>query len=229
MARVVILIGAPGAGKGTQANRLSSACSLPHVSTGDLFRENIGQETELGSQAKHYMDEGKLVPDELVTKMLADRVAQEDCDAGYLLDGFPRTLPQAEALEALFTEDEELELTVIKLDVPDESIVERITGRLLCRRCAHIQHKSFDPPRESGICDECGGELYQRSDDAADVVKKRLEFYHEQTEPLVGFYTERGVLQNMDGRRSPDEVFEDCVRAIRGESRGPSSREQIRE
>jgi len=161
--------------------------------------------------------------------MLADRVAQEDCDKGYLLDGFPRTLPQAEALEDLFAKDDELDLTVLTLEVPDEDIVSRITGRLLCRSCAHIQHKSFDPPRESGVCDECGGELYQREDDAADVVQKRLDVYHEQTEPLVGFYAERGVLQNMDGRRSPDEVFEDCVRAIRGESRGPSSREQIRE
>ena len=160
--------------------------------------------------------------------MLEDRVGREDCAGGYLLDGFPRTLPQAEALEQLLAKDEALDLRVIELAVPDEAIVDRITGRLLCRSCGNIQHKVSDPPRTEGVCNACGGELYQRSDDSAEVVKERMAVYHAQTQPLVGFYQERGVHQSLDGQRSPDEVFEDCEAAIRAPQTAPSQ-EQIRE
>jgi len=210
---IIILLGAPGAGKGTQAVRLSEAHGLPHVSTGDLFRANLKQGTPLGARAKEYMESGKLVPDEVVLDMLFDRVAQGDCRDGYVLDGFPRTLPQAEAFEERL--GKEARPTVLDLEVEDETIVQRAAGRLLCEN-GHIFHKDFRPPARAGICDECGCELFQRKDDAPEVVRERLRVYHEETAPLVAFYEERGVLRRVDGERSPDEVQEALLDQIAG-------------
>lgn len=211
--RVVVLLGAPGAGKGTQAARLAAARGLPHVSTGDLFRENLGQGTELGQKAKSYMESGNLVPDELVLEMLFDRVSRPDCASGYVLDGFPRTLPQAEALEAKLPSDT-TELIAPNLEVDDEVVVRRISGRLVCKDCGNIHHQDFAPPTKEGVCDACGGELFQRKDDRADVVQERLRVYHEETEPLVAFYDERGVLRRVDGSRDPDAVFSDLLEIV---------------
>lgn len=205
MALVVILLGAPGAGKGTQAVRLSQARALPHVSTGDLLRENVKRGTPLGAQAKGYMDKGQYVPDELVLDMLAERVGAPDCGAGYVLDGFPRTEVQARALEQRLGRQDQV--VVVDLEVSDESIVGRAAGRLSCRQCGRVYHSKNAPPKESGVCDACGGELYQRSDDAAPVVRERLRVYREKTAPLVRFYQERGLLSSLDGEQAPDAVF----------------------
>ncbi len=207
--QVIILMGAPGAGKGTQAARLSAHASLAHISTGDLFRENLKQETALGKKVKGYMESGNLVPDELVLDMLFDRVSRKDCAAGYILDGFPRTVPQAEALGERLGDS--VELLALNLEVPDDLIVERASGRLLCRGCSHIHHAKFSPPKAEGVCDNCGGELYQRKDDAADVVGQRLAVYHEQTAPVEKFYGAQGVLKSINGVRSPDEVFTELI------------------
>jgi len=205
MACIVILLGAPGAGKGTQAVRLSRARSLPHVSTGDLLREHLKRGTELGLQARATMDRGELVPDELVLSMLAERVSAPDCRDGYVLDGFPRTLPQAQALERRL--DGTDQLLVVNLQVADDVIVERVTGRLSCPQCGNVHHRRFSPPRQPGRCDVCGGELVQRPDDAAPVVRERLRVYHEKTAPLVRFYEQRGVLRALDGEQELETVF----------------------
>ena len=214
MTRVVILLGAPGAGKGTQAQRLSKDLGIAHIATGDLFRENLKGETPLGLKAKEYMNSGKLVPDALVLEMLFDRVARPDCAEGYLLDGFPRTLPQAEALEAALAEQGGIELRALNLEVRDEVIVGRATGRLLCRSCDAIYHAEFSPPAVAGKCDVEGGELYTREDDRAEVVTERLAVYHEQTAPLVDFYESRGVLTRVDGERHPDQVNETLLASL---------------
>lgn len=203
--KVVILLGPPGSGKGTQAVRLTKELGIPHISTGDLFRENISQDTELGKRAKTFMNAGKLVPDELVLDMLFDRVSRPDSAGGYLLDGFPRTLPQAEALEKHLAAN--TNLTVLDLEVPDEVIVKRAEGRLTCKSCGNVHNKYFSPPEKEGVCDKCGGELMQRPDDKADVVQERLRVYHDQTQPLVEYYNRKGVLKRVDGTKSPDEVF----------------------
>jgi adenylate kinase len=208
--RVVILLGPPGAGKGTQASRLSAALSLPHVSTGDLFRENKAKGTPLGKQAQGYMDSGKLVPDELVLDMLFDRVARADCAGGCLLDGFPRTLAQAEALALRLSG---VEVVALNLRVPDASLVERLTGRRTCGACGNIHHVRHSPPKAEGRCDKCGGALIVRSDDQVDTVTKRLAVYREQTLPLEGWYRQRGLLSEVDGDRAADLVYSDLVRA----------------
>ena len=218
MKTVLILLGPPGAGKGTQAERLCAELSLPHVSTGDLFRENLSQGTELGERARSYMNAGKLVPDEVVVDMLADRVSRPDCQAGYLLDGFPRTIPQAEALETMLAD--RAELRVLSLRVPAEVLIKRLTGRRTCGSCGNLHHMEFSPPAAEGVCDKCGGELTQRSDDSPEVVGKRLEVYEEETRPLEGFYADRGLLAAVDGDRTPDEVFADLVGLARGEEVG---------
>lgn len=221
MAKVLILLGAPGAGKGTQAVRLAKELSLPHVSTGDLFREHLASGTELGAKAKEYMESGRLVPDDLVVDMLFAYVDREPYRAGYLLDGFPRTVSQAEALDARLSADDNVQ--VISLEVPDAKIVDRASGRLLCDSCGNIQHKTFSPPKAEGICDACGGSLVQRKDDRPEVVRERLAVYHEQTAPVAGFYAGSGRLCTVDGDRTPDEVFQGCLGAIapveRGEAR----------
>ena len=205
MAIIIIILGAPGAGKGTQAVRLAAAREVPHISTGDLFRENLKEATPIGLEAKEYMDAGQLVPDEIVLDMLSERIAAGDCRAGYLLDGFPRTVPQAEALDARLGASSELH--VINLSGSDETLVERIAGRRVCRECGKIQHAIQSPPQVEGKCDDCGGELYQRRDDAPEVVQERLRVYHEETEPLVLYYEKRGVLKSIDGAQAPDVVF----------------------
>lgn len=203
--RVVILLGPPGAGKGTQAARLSGRLGLPHVSTGDLFRENLSRSTPLGLRAKGFMNEGKLVPDEVVLEMLFDRVSRPDCAEGYLLDGFPRTLGQAEALERRLGRG--ARVLVLDLDVADEALVDRLTGRRTCRGCGRIYHLRHAAPKSAGRCDACGGELYQRDDDRGEVVAKRLAVYRQETQPLEGYYRSRGLLVEVDGGRAPEDVF----------------------
>lgn len=205
------MMGAPGAGKGTQSARLSRELGLPHVSTGDLFRENLSQGTPLGQEARGYYDSGNLVPDALVIDMLFDRVSREDCAQGYLLDGFPRTVAQAVSLAERLGETS---ITVIDLEVPDEIIVGRVSGRVLCRGCNAIYHRTFNAPKGDG-CDTCGGELYQRDDDKAEVVAQRLVAYHEQTAPVVGWFRERSDVCAVDGNRDPDEVFAACAACMK--------------
>lgn len=201
---VIILLGPPGSGKGTQAVRLSKELMKPHISTGDLFRENIRQKTSLGIKAKEYVDQGKLSPDELVFDMLFDRIALPDCNAGYVLDGFPRTLPQAEILSQRLNETRQI---VLNLNVADKTIIKRLTGRLTCKKCGHVHHQEFYPSAVPGVCDKCSGELYQRPDDSPEVVMERLRVYYAQTRPVEDFYTKKGVLINIDGERPPDTVF----------------------
>ena len=214
MAIVVILLGAPGAGKGTQAARLAVDLGMPHVSTGDLFRENLSQGTSLGDRARGFMDAGELVPDELVLEMLFDRVARPDCSAGYLLDGFPRTLAQAEALESRLGQSAGDGPLIIDIQVPDEAIERRIVQRRTCADKGHIFNLEFSPPKQEGVCDQCGSKLIQRKDDTSEVVRTRLEEYHQKTAPLVGFYGERGAICVVDGQDSPDEVFAACLACI---------------
>lgn len=204
--QVVILLGPPGSGKGTQAVRLTKELGIPHISTGDLFRENIGKNTELGKRAKTYMDAGKLVPDELVLDMLFDRVSRPDCVNGYLLDGFPRTLPQAEAFGKQVGSN--TKLVVLNLDVPDDIIIKRAEGRLTCKACGNIHNRYFSPPSKEGLCDKCGADLIQRSDDRREVVEERLRVYHAQTKPLIEYYSKKGLLSTVDGTKSPDEVYQ---------------------
>jgi adenylate kinase len=206
---VIILLGPPGSGKGTQAAGLTKELGIPHISTGDLFRENISKGTELGKKAKSFMDAGKLVPDELVLEMLFDRVSRPDCIKGYLLDGFPRTIPQAEALDLKLTQNSKV--VALNLNVSDDLIIKRIEGRSSCKDCGHIHNKYFSPSAKEGICDKCGGELIQRNDDNAEVVKERLKVYHEQTEPLVAYYSKKGVLANVNGEKAPEEVAKDLL------------------
>lgn len=203
----VIMLGAPGAGKGTQAVRVAEKYDIPHISTGDIFRANIKGGTELGKKAKSYMDAGKLVPDELVCDLVADRIAKDDCANGYVLDGFPRTIPQAEALEAVTKKlGAEVDYAV-NIDVPDEAIVSRMGGRRACVGCGATYHVVFNPPKQEGICDTCGQTLILRDDDKPETVQTRLNVYHEQTQPLIDFYAERGKLATVDGTQSMDAVF----------------------
>ncbi len=211
----IIMLGAPGAGKGTQAKMIAEKYSIPHVSTGDIFRANIKNGTELGKQAKEYMDAGKLVPDELTVKILLDRVAQDDCKDGYVLDGFPRTIPQAEVLEDALNKLGDKIDYAINVDVPDENIVRRMSGRRACLKCGATYHIEHIPPKQEGICDTCGSELVLRDDDKPETVLNRLKVYHEQTQPLIDFYTERNVLKSVDGTRDMKEVF-DAIIAILG-------------
>lgn len=208
----IIMLGAPGAGKGTQAKMIAEKYGIPHVSTGDIFRANIKNGTELGMEAKKYMDEGKLVPDELTVKILLDRVAQADCANGYVLDGFPRTIPQAEVLDQALTELNDAIDFAINVDVPDENIINRMSGRRACLACGATYHIKHVPPKTEGICDRCGKELVLRDDDKPETVKNRLNVYHEQTQPLIDFYTEKNVLKTVDGTVDMMDVFQ----AIKG-------------
>ncbi len=207
----IIMLGAPGAGKGTQAKRISEKYNIPHISTGDIFRANIKNGTELGKEAKRYMDEGKLVPDELTVRILLDRVKQDDCASGYVLDGFPRTIPQAEVLDAELKRLSTAIDYAIDVEVPDENIVHRMGGRRACLKCGATYHVEFLPPKVEGKCDKCGEELVLRDDDKSETVKKRLSVYHEQTQPLIDFYEARGVLRSVDGTLGADEVFGEIV------------------
>lgn len=211
----IIMLGAPGAGKGTQAKMIADKYGVPHISTGDIFRANIKNGTELGMEAKKYMDQGLLVPDELTVRILLDRVAQDDCKNGYVLDGFPRTIPQAEVLDSELTKLGDHIYYAINVDVPDENIVKRMSGRRACLTCGATYHIEHVPPKKEGICDVCGSELVLRDDDKPETVKNRLNVYHEQTQPLIDFYTEKGVLKTVDGTVPMEEVFA-AITAILG-------------
>lgn len=211
----IIMLGAPGAGKGTQAKMIADKYGVPHISTGDIFRANIKNGTELGMEAKKYMDQGLLVPDELTVRILLDRVAQDDCKNGYVLDGFPRTIPQAEVLDSELTKLGDHIDYAINVDVPDENIVKRMSGRRACLTCGATYHIEHVPPKKEGICDVCGSELVLRDDDKPETVKNRLNVYHEQTQPLIDFYTEKGVLKTVDGTVPMEEVFA-AITAILG-------------
>lgn len=210
----IIMLGAPGAGKGTQAKMIAEKYDVPHVSTGDIFRANIKNGTELGMEAKKYMDQGLLVPDELTVKILLDRVAEEDCKEGYLLDGFPRTIPQAEVLDKALTELGDAIDYAINVDVPDENIVKRMSGRRACLSCGSTYHMEHIPPKKEGVCDKCGNELVLRDDDKPETVLNRLEVYHKQTQPLIQFYEEKGVLRTVDGTKPMKEVFDSIVEIL---------------
>lgn len=211
----IIMLGAPGAGKGTQAKMIADKYGVPHISTGDIFRANIKNGTELGMEAKKYMDQGLLVPEELTVRILLDRVAQDDCKNGYVLDGFPRTIPQAEVLDSELTKLGDHIDYAINVDVPDENIVKRMSGRRACLTCGATYHIEHVPPKKEGICDVCGSELVLRDDDKPETVKNRLNVYHEQTQPLIDFYTEKGVLKTVDGTVPMEEVFA-AITAILG-------------
>ena len=211
----IIMLGAPGAGKGTQAKMIADKYGVPHISTGDIFRANIKNGTELGMEAKKYMGQGLLVPDELTVRILLDRVAQDDCKNGYVLDGFPRTIPQAEVLDSELTKLGDHIDYAINVDVPDENIVKRMSGRRACLTCGATYHIEHVPPKKEGICDVCGSELVLRDDDKPETVKNRLNVYHEQTQPLIDFYTEKGVLKTVDGTVPMEEVFA-AITAILG-------------
>jgi adenylate kinase len=208
----LILLGPPGAGKGTQAERLTDDFNLPYIATGNILRKAVSEETELGKQAKAFMDEGKLVPDEVITGVILDALESTDARDGFILDGFPRTVPQAEAL-AQGMKDNGRELTaVILVDVPDEDVVKRMSGRRVSVKTGRVYHVDFDPPKHEGRCDVDGSRLVQRDDDKPETVAKRLAVYHEQTEPLIGYYEDQGLLRRFDGTRSPTEVH-DHIRA----------------
>ena len=210
----IIMLGAPGAGKGTQAKRIAEKYSIPHISTGDIFRANIKNGTELGKKAKEYMDQGLLVPDELTVNLVIARVSNDDCKNGYVLDGFPRTIPQAEALDkALEARGEKIEFAV-NVEVPDENIVNRMGGRRACLSCGATYHTEFIKPKVDGICDTCGAELVLRDDDKPETVQKRLNVYHEQTQPLIDYYQNKGVLAEVDGTKIMDDVFADIVKVL---------------
>ncbi len=204
----IIMLGAPGAGKGTQAKMIAEEYGIPHISTGDIFRANLKAGTELGEKAKVYMDQGLLVPDDLTCDLVVDRIAQEDCKDGFILDGFPRTIPQADCLtDALNKLGEKMEYA-IDVNVPDENIIERMSGRRVCPNCGATYHIVSMPPKEEGICDACGTKLILRADDEAETVKKRLDVYHEQTQPLIDYYTKQGILHTVDGTLPMQEVFQ---------------------
>lgn len=210
----IIMLGAPGAGKGTQAKMIAEKCGIPHISTGDIFRANIKNGTELGAKAKEYMDKGLLVPDELVCDLVVDRIQQADCEKGYILDGFPRTIPQAEALEAALNAIEQKLDYAIDIDVPDENIINRMSGRRACVGCGATYHVVFNPTKVEGKCNVCGESLILRDDDKPETVKKRLDVYHTQTQPLIDFYSARKVLVEVDGTQSMDKVFEDIMKIL---------------
>ena len=210
----IIMLGAPGAGKGTQAMKIAEKYQIPHISTGDIFRANIKEGTELGKKAKSYMDQGQLVPDELTLELIMDRFQNPDCANGYVLDGFPRTIPQAEALtEALAKKGETIDYA-INVEVPDENIINRMGGRRACLACGSTYHIVYAPTRVEGICDRCGEKLVLRDDDKSETVKNRLNVYHNQTQPLIEYYTRQGKLAEVDGTQSMEDVFNAIVKIL---------------
>jgi adenylate kinase len=212
----ILLMGPPGAGKGTQAAELVKAFDIPHISTGDMFRAAIKGGTELGKKAKGYMDEGKLVPDEVTIGIVRERLSEDDCKKGFILDGFPRTVEQADALTGILKELG-LSLTrVLNISVPSEDLIERATGRRICKKCGATYHVKFNPPKKEGICDVCGGELFQRGDDTAETMKNRLSVYEAQTKPLIEYYEKAGIYTEVDGRQAIDKVTKDLVEVLKG-------------
>jgi adenylate kinase len=214
--KYIILVGAPGSGKGTQAARLHELLNLPHVASGDLFRENLKNQTELGLKAKTYMDRGELVPDDVTIAMVMERLGRPDCANGVLLDGFPRTIAQAEALDQALAATGRKIGVVTYIAVPDEALVERLSGRWLCRTCGESYHTLFNPPRRPGVCDKDGGELYQRDDDKPETVSNRLKVYWQQTSPLIDYYRRRGVLVEINGDQAIEAVEADLRAAVAG-------------
>lgn len=210
----IIMLGAPGAGKGTQAKMIADKYQIPHISTGDIFRANIKEGTELGKKAKTYMDQGLLVPDDLVVDLVVDRVQKEDCAKGYVLDGFPRTIPQAEALDAALEKLNDKIDYAIDVEVPDENIVKRMSGRRACVSCGATYHIVHIPTKVEGICDRCGSKLILRDDDKPETVQKRLGVYHEQTQPLIDYYTKNGILRGVDGTVDMKDVFSSIVNIL---------------
>jgi len=212
----IVLVGPPGAGKGTQAHVLAKTLSIPHISTGDLFRANISQSTHLGLEAKAFMDAGRLVPDEVTIGMAKDRMLQPDAANGFLLDGFPRNLGQAKALDEILAEEGIALDGVLDLEVPEDEVVKRIAGRRLCRNDGgHVFHVDYNPPATEGVCDECGGELYQRSDDTEDKVRTRLEVYHTETEPIIDYYVQQGLVATIPALGKVDEVTQRAIEALK--------------
>ena len=211
----VVLVGPPGAGKGTQAQFIASQLSIPTISTGEIFRSNVSQGTELGRAAKAYMDRGDLVPDEVTIAMVASRINEDDAQGGFLLDGFPRNVPQAETLKKMLAEwDARLDL-VLELVVEDDEVVRRLSGRRTCRRCGHVWHVLFDPPARGEFCDDCGGELFQRDDDREETIRHRLDVYQQQTQPLIAFYADEGTLLGLDATGPVEEITDRALGALR--------------
>lgn len=209
------LLGLPGAGKGTQASRIQEALDIPHISTGDMFRAAMKNETPLGKKAKNFMDAGDLVPDEVTNGIVAERLDQDDTTDGFLLDGFPRTIPQAEVLEQILSDQDRQLDAAIYIKVDKSILMERLTGRFICSNCGETYHKLYNPPQEDGVCDVCGGtEFHQRDDDKPETVKKRIEVNEEQTNALVDFYQEKGILRIIDGQQAPDDVFADIQQIL---------------
>jgi len=210
----IIMLGAPGAGKGTQAKRIAKKYNIPHISTGDIFRANIKEKTELGNKAKEYMDKGELVPDDITIGMLLDRIHKDDCKDGFVLDGFPRTIPQAKSLTKALSELGEKIDYAINIDVPDESIITRMGGRRACLSCGATYHIVYSAPKAENVCDTCGNKLVIRDDDKPETVKKRLEIYHDQTQPLIDYYDNEKILTSVDGTKDMEEVFLDIIAVL---------------
>ncbi len=215
MATYIVLLGPPGAGKGTQAQAISESLRLPHISSGDIFRENIKNETELGKLASGFMNKGELVPDDVTIAMIRERLSRPDCQNGALLDGFPRTPAQADALATMLSSFQGEVGAVPTISVPEEVLVERLTGRWTCRAGGHIYHEKYSPPRQAGLCDQDGSELYQRDDDKAETVTRRIRVYLEQTQPLIEYYRQRGLLLEINGAQSIEQVTTDMLKALR--------------
>lgn len=211
----LVLVGPPGAGKGTQAQFISAQASIPKISTGDIFRASVSQRTTLGLEAKKYMDAGDLVPDKVTISMVRDRLAEDDAADGFLLDGFPRTVPQAEVLDEILAELAAQLDVVLELVVDDDEVVRRLSGRRTCRTCGHVWHLDFDPPSHEGSCDRCGGELFQRDDDQPETVRHRIEVYADQTAPLIAYYAERGLLVGLDATGPVEDVTDRAIDALR--------------
>jgi len=206
----IVLLGPPGIGKGSYAKELSKRLDIPHISTGDIFREEIKKETELGKKVKEYVEKGELVPDEIVIEVVRNRLSQPDCQKGFILDGFPRTLNQAKALDEITKID-----IVFNFEAPIEVIIDRVSGRRICKKCGAIYHIKYNPPKKDGICDICGGELYQREDDKPEIVKHRLEVYNKQFKPIVEYYKEKGILVTVNAARKINEVVDECIAILK--------------
>lgn len=220
MAKFLVLLGAPGAGKGTQAKRLSRVLGVPHISSGDIFRENLANNTELGREARDFLDRGQLVPDDLTIAMIRERLERGDCEGGAILDGFPRTPPQAEALDEILADQKAALDAVVYIRLPAQVAIERLSGRWLCRAQGHLYHEQFNPPAQAGVCDIDGSELYQREDDDAETVAQRIRVYRRQTAPLVEYYSERGLLMEVDGDQGIDTVTQSIVDSLSNEAAG---------
>lgn len=211
---IIILFGPPGAGKGTQAIRISEEFSIPHIATGDIFREAVDKKTELGKKAEEYMKRGELVPDKIVNEIVRERISKPDCEKGFILDGYPRTINQAEAMDKMLAEMNRRICLVLNLQVSEENVVKRLSYRRICKKCGTVYHLITNPPKKDNICDKCGGELYQREDDKEDVVRMRLKVYHEQTQPVIEYYVRKSLLKNIDGNKDIKDVWEQIKRII---------------